>query len=128
MTHRSQYGLEIIHHTDLVSTIYGLATSLATDLLRYNIRTCNRYIIRTWTRYGLDGKSVYCQHCQVRMVSSLKTQVRMLSSPYIVKIIFSQDIVRLASPYVVGVKTIYGLGQVRMLFFVPCDEELTFEL
>ena len=83
---------------------------------------CEQYTdvdnIRTLTIYGRCTspyivKSVYCQRPKRKSVYCKR--------PYIEKIAVSQDIVTCASPYRVTPKTIYGLANVRILFFDHCD-------
>ena len=123
----------MIQNTDLI--ILKIRTLQVTyyGCILYNIRMCKS--VRIWTIYGraqytdVDNirtltiygrsaspyivKSIYCQRPNRKSVYCKR--------PYIEKIAISQDIVNFASPYRVTPKTIYGLANVRILFFYHCD-------
>ena len=104
--------MSLVQYTDVhklrISTIYGRRQY--TDV--YNIRTLTIY-----------GRSASPYIVNVRILSSPKSKSVYCKRPYIEKIAVSQDIVNCASPYIVTQKTIYGLANVRILFFDHCDVE-----
>ena len=105
--------MSLLQYTDVhklrISTIYGRRQY--TDV----------YNIRTLTIYGRSASPYIVNIVNVRILSSPKSKSVYCKRPYIEKIAVSQDIVNCASPYIVTPKTIYGLANVRILFFDHCD-------
>ena len=127
--HDTKYGSHFFQNTDMICNVVRMSLLQYTDVHKLRISTIygrrqytDVYNIRTLTIYGRSA-SPYIVN--VRILSSPKSKSVYCKRPYIEKIAVSQDIVNCASPYIVTPKTIYGLANVRILFFDHCDAGVT---